>query len=47
MKSNVQIFSHPQFGDIRVAGTFMEPLFCLGMFAMHWISRMRAVPRRH
>lgn len=29
MKSNVQIFSHPQFGDIRVAGTFMEPLFCL------------------
>ena len=29
MKMNVQIFSHPLFGDIRVAGTFMEPLFCL------------------
>ena len=27
MTTNVQTFSHP--GDIRVAGTFMEPLFCL------------------
>lgn len=29
MTTNVQTFSHPLFGDIRVAGTFMEPLFCL------------------
>ena len=29
MTTNVQIFSHPLFGDIRVAGTYMEPLFCL------------------
>lgn len=29
MKTSVQIFSHPQFGDIRIAGTFVEPLFCL------------------
>lgn len=29
MTTNVQVFSHPLFGDIRVAGTYMEPLFCL------------------
>lgn len=27
--SNIQIFNHPKFGDIRTAGTADEPMFCL------------------
>lgn len=27
--SNIQIFSNPQFGEIRTAGTKEEPVFCL------------------
>lgn len=27
--NNIQIFSSPQFGDIRVSGTSEQPLFCL------------------
>lgn len=30
MKKNViHVFTHPQFGEIRVTGTSEEPLFCL------------------
>ena len=29
MENNIQIFSNPQFGDIRTAGTAENPLFCL------------------
>ena len=25
----IQVFGHPQFGEIRVTGTSDEPLFCL------------------
>ena len=25
----IQVFKHPQFGEIRVTGTSDEPLFCL------------------
>lgn len=29
MENKIQIFSNPQFGDIRTAGTAENPLFCL------------------
>jgi len=28
MENNIQIFNNPSFGDIRVAGTSEQPLFC-------------------
>jgi len=29
METGIQIFSHPQFCDIRITGTPEDPLFCL------------------
>lgn len=29
MENNIQIFKNESFGEIRVAGTSEEPLFCL------------------
>lgn len=34
--NNIQIFSNEQFGNIRIAGTSDNPLFCLADVCRVW-----------